>query len=357
MDHPNSPKTSNQSIFSPLRWIFATFGVLKYFTRTCIRFFGGFLPWNMGLPFRSRPMLSGVEETELFQRKFEDKFGSEHPRFFSGSYRQAIEQSRSEYKLLLVYLHSERHQSTNVFCRETLCNSVLADFINDNLVFWAASVNDSSDGHRIAAMLSVESYPAIAVLRVLDETTTVIHISHGHMSSDEMYSRLATLIDSQSQYFNSAKNANQERERSRQLREEQDAEFQMALEADRQRDRAAREAQQREEERIRLEKEEELRKKAELERKRRSLPEEPSSSEPSIHIMIKLPTGVRLSRKFSPANTVQSVYDFLDVSQCELEPESYQLVSNFPTRTHSEKKLTLSEASLSSQTVLLVDLL
>jgi FAS-associated factor 2 len=49
-------------------------------------------------------------------QEFESKYGKVHPKFFQGSYFQAVEQSKKVFKFILVYIHSNTDQC-DLFCR------------------------------------------------------------------------------------------------------------------------------------------------------------------------------------------------------------------------------------------------
>jgi hypothetical protein len=52
-----------------------------------------------------------------FQTKIMQKYGPTLPRIFIGSFEEAIDQAKQNFKFLLVYLHCDIHQSTPRFCR------------------------------------------------------------------------------------------------------------------------------------------------------------------------------------------------------------------------------------------------
>lgn len=52
---------------------------------------------------------------------------------------------------------------------------------------------------------------------------------------------------------------------------------------------------------------------AALERKREQLADEPPVDQPHVKIAVQMPAGNRLTRRFSPTDTVQVLYDFVDV--------------------------------------------
>ena len=71
--------------------------------------------------------------------------------------------SGNEEKLLLLYLHAPEHPDTDEFCRNVLCSEELKQHVNQDMLFWAGSIQ-SSDAYRLADMLMVTTYPTLAVL-------------------------------------------------------------------------------------------------------------------------------------------------------------------------------------------------
>jgi len=354
----NSFRTNEQAgrQTSSFRWIQFGFEIVKKIIRFGWDFLGSLVPFRLFFTGQNSLAPDPIRESQNFLDKFEREFGQDHPRFFVGSYSQAVQQAKREFKLLVIYLHSEQHVDTPTFCRDSLCSRPLTEFIDDNLLFWASNINQSSEGYRVTQILGVSRFPFIGVIRTIENTTALIGKFEGRCLAEDLIQQLAQLIETQSHLLSHARRQEEERARNRLIREEQDVAYQESLAADQEKERKAREEEQR---RIELERaiiELEERKKTEFERKRESLPPEPPSGE-GVQVLIKLPSGARLNRRFLGVHKFQDVYNFVDVNQNEIEPDSYQLVSNFPRRTFSERQQTLQEASLGSQALLLVNLL
>jgi FAS-associated factor 2 len=66
---------------------------------------------------RDERSLSSVMCVERFIRQFELTYGTQHPVFFEGSYRQALETGKQELRFVLVYLQSSEHDDTPRFNR------------------------------------------------------------------------------------------------------------------------------------------------------------------------------------------------------------------------------------------------
>jgi len=142
------------------------------------------------------------------------------------------------------------------------------------------------------------------------------------------------------------------------LRDEQDMAFQQSLELDRERRRQAEMAQIEQMEReasARLEQQASL---DLLEAKKRRLPVEPAADDAdALALVIRLPSGTRLKRRFSRADAMGSVFDFVDVEgDSELTAGKYQLVTNFPRKVFELGVVaSLSELFSSKQEALFVE--
>lgn len=162
----------------------------------------------------------------------------------------------------------------------------------------------------------------------------------------------------------------QEESRQRQsLREQQDAELLESMMMDnmraeeQQRLRAEEEELQRVAEQTRQEeevKEREQKQRAaeELEAKRVRLAAEPAAGEAGrLLLMLRLPKGQRLQRAFRSSETIGSIYDFVDIQELEeLKGEQYRLVSTMPRKAYEDRQLTLAEAGIQNQFVLMVEM-
>lgn len=150
-----------------------------------------------------------------------------------------------------------------------------------------------------------------------------------------------------------------------QLRQEQDAAYNESLLLDKikeealERARAEAEAAAlaKAEEEERMHREERKVKRAllkSLSEKEAALPEEPQAgADDSVVLVVRLPRGGRCSRRFNTADKLQSVFDFVDVSNKEsgeVIPGSYNLVSQFPRRVFEEGgEKSLADAGLVSK--------
>lgn len=161
----------------------------------------------------------------------------------------------------------------------------------------------------------------------------------------------------------------------RELRWDQDREYEESLKADRAKADATRRAQEEAEEAERVqrqaEEEEAQRQAAEearlaslLSSKAARLPPEPQGSDPDVVVvMVRMPDGSRLSRRFSKADPLQALFDFLDLQMAAAagasgcadapqgaaayKPGTYRLVTQFPRRVFTnDAQESLSEAGV-----------
>jgi hypothetical protein len=124
-------------------------------------------------------------------------------------------------------------------------------------------------------------------------------------------------------------------------------------------DRSRAEAEAMEQQRIEKQQEEdeaaEIWKKFEKEHKLESLPPEPADG--GLKIVITMPgSGRRVTRRWSKTDTLQHLFDYCSGNAADDEEfvDSFALVSNFPTKRHTDGELTLEEAGLETNMVLRV---
>lgn len=143
-----------------------------------------------------------------FLREFEEEYGTVHPQFFNGSYGQACQHAKAEFKFLVVYLHSAMHHETPSFCKDTLCTELIADFLNEHFVFWAGHIN-RTEGYKASIQLGASTFPFMAVLcnnsvggiTMIDRIEGVLEfylcsqLLSGFISSEDFISRLTAVLE------------------------------------------------------------------------------------------------------------------------------------------------------------------
>lgn len=97
--------------------------------------------------------------------------------------------------------------------------------------------------------------------------------------------------------------------------------------------------------------------KQETKRARAPVPTEPPAGSPGVtELMIRLPNGGRLQRRFQETDTLAGVAAFVDANAEGLPGEDYDLVTPFPRKVFSDLGLTLADAGISGRAVVMVHL-
>ncbi|KAL3787213.1 hypothetical protein ACHAW5_004003 [Stephanodiscus triporus] len=308
--------------------------------------------------------------------------------------------------LLLLYLHSPLHPDGRRFVGEYLCHPRLLRLLNasssrgegddddgggggggrgggGSVVCFGTSVH-STDGQRMRDVMGVSRFPFLALLDVKSSSSgnnnggvnngvameTLLRMEGPRLFAippEQITVYLNTAITRHADILAAEATRRMLREEESRLRAEQDAEYREALEADRTREDERRAIAERER-RAREEEEEAARLRAAMEEDRigraRSTIEmsggEPSpGSADAARLRFALPNGKRIDRRFrGPIDTVGTMRAFLVVHfhECGIEMRNIGLSTNFPRRTYTESDdaLTLEEAGLSPQAVVMV---
>ncbi|XP_074615896.1 FAS-associated factor 2-like [Acropora palmata] len=319
----------------------------------------GSLLWPSAFQARTTPL----EDVLRFKDDFEREYGAIHPTFYQGSYSQALNDAKRELRFLLIYLHSSEHQDTEEFCRSTMTNEGFKEYVNGNMLFWAANVK-SSEGYRVSRAVREATYPFLALICLRDNRMTVVGRMEGILTVDDYISRLARLIADNEALLVAARVDRQERTQAQQLREEQDEAYLESVRADQEKERKKREEEdkKRQEEEARRRKEEAKRNREHsiaqdrVDRKCR-VPDEPDATNAdSIRVLIKLSNGKRLERRFLKSHQLQALYDFVFCD--EESPAEFVLVSNFPRKVYAldsaSEHQTLEHAGIETNAMLFV---
>lgn len=311
------------------------------------------------------------EDVAEFIREFNAKYGGsqedEEDRvpFHTGSYSRALEDAKRDLRFLLVYLHCPSHQDTDEFCRTTLSSPALREFVaRMNVIVWACSV-DTPEGSRVSQALRESSYPFLALIVLRQNKMMLVGRVEGLMETEALCERLEVVIRDNEAYIVAASADRAERSINAEIRQEQDAAFQETLRMDQERERLKREA---EEAKLRAEEEERARQQAEIERKEQihrqkielasEIPDEPSADEPeAVRIVIKLPEGQRLERRFFKHQSLKYLYYYVF---CHPDsPDEFDITTNFPRKVlcckPEDNPPTFQEAGLGKSTMLFVN--
>lgn len=347
-------------------------GLLKYIVslvmQMCYNTIASILQFTFRLlqPDPRRYVTDPVGDVLAFIHLYEEKYGHEHPVFYQGTYSQALNDAKQELRFLLVYLHCEEHQDTANFCRLTLPDPEVINYINTNMLFWACSVT-TSEGYRVSQALRENGYPFLAVIVLHDGRMTVVGRLEGPVEPRELIARLRTIVSDNEVALIAARAERVERNFNQTLRQQQDQAYMESLRADQEKERRRCEERERIEGEARLRRERELEeqyRREEIQRQKvefqRHIPDEPTSDHPeAVHIVIKLPNGMRLERRFLQNHSLEAVYYYVFCHPAS--PDTFEIATNFPKRVlnctpqqEGDEVQTLREAGLRRREVLFV---
>jgi FAS-associated factor 2 len=306
-----------------------------------------------------------VADIRLFRESFEIKYGPVHPAFHPGSYSQVIDEAKRELSFLVVYLHCADHQDVERFCSGTLTNSGLVDFVTDNnILFWGCSV-DTGEGYRVSQALRESTYPFLAVIVLRQNRMMVVGRVEGHIEAAPLVQKLEAVVRENEAYVVAARHERLERSQNQNIREEQDRAFQETLRQDQEKERKRieeEEAKKREEdETLRMDREEKQRKDLIQRRKvelASEVPEEPEAGHSdSVRVLVKLPGGQRLERRFLKSHSLKYLYYYVF---CHPEsPDEFDITTNFPKKVlqcrPEQDPTSFEEAGLGTSTMLFVN--
>lgn len=293
-----------------------------------------------------------------FISSYQTKFNA-HPVFYQGTYAQALNDAKNELRFLIVYLHSDSAPETQNFCRTTLADPEVVQYINTHALFWGCSV-ESGEGWRVAQSVGGRRYPLLCVVCVREHRMTVVARSEGACSAEILMQRLRQVVSENEGHLAAARADRVEREVTARLRAAQDEAYAESLAADQEKERrkaAARELEQLQQQQYLEELEQEERRKQEVVEARKvmasRLPLEPSGGADTVVLLIRLPDGERLTRRFSHFHTTQDLYDF--VFSHPQSPEEFEITTNFPKRVLARGTSNLLDVGLKDRDVLFVN--
>jgi hypothetical protein len=112
-----------------------------------------------------------------------------------------------------------------------------------------------------------------------------------------------------------------------------------------------------EEEKKRRLQEEKEKEKVQKIKKRKALPE-PEPGEGIILILVRLPDGQQIKRRFRGEESFQSVFDIIQTYELKTQHgtliEKWELLSRYPRKTWNDPELKLKDASLGKQAMFFV---
>ncbi|XP_031627240.1 FAS-associated factor 2 isoform X2 [Contarinia nasturtii] len=296
-----------------------------------------------------------------FIRDYNEKYPN-HPVFYQGTYSQVLNDAKHELKFLAVYLHSESSSETANFCRNTLADPEVLEFINTNgMLFWACDIS-TPEGYRVSHSISVRSCPAVTIIGVREHKMVIMGRMEGHCSATEFVRRLQSVVNDNKIWMTQERNERFERKFVQDLRQQQDEAYELSLRADQEKERLKQLEKERllqqqlQEEAERLEKQ---RQKEDIARQKidRALevPAEPDSNDSdAILLLFILPNGTRLERRFRRSDMLKDLHTYVF---CHPQsPDQFAIATNFPKRTleTESSEVQINTAGINNREVLYV---
>ena len=245
-----------------------------------------------------------------FIQSYNDKY-PQHPVFYQGTYAQALNDAKRELKFLLVYLHKESSTEAANFCRNTLSNPQVIDFINRKMLFWACDVA-TPEGYRVSHSINARDYPILVIVGLRSNKMIIMGRMEGNCTPEELLRRIQTVTNDNEVWLNQVRHERLERDLTQTLRQQQDEAYHASLRADQEKERRKQlelEEEKRKQEQIEAELLAEIERKENVEKLKMELatkvPSEPDlNAADTISVVFKLPSGKRLERRFHSSCTL-----------------------------------------------------
>jgi FAS-associated factor 2 len=294
---------------------------------------------------------------------FSARYGERTPKWELTGWETAAQKSQNEGMFLFVYLHSERHQDSESFCKETLCCPSFVDYLNATFVSWGGDIR-CPEAFRLSTKLRVTRYPYCALLAFSGTQTRLISCSEGNIRPEALAERLQQSLTEHGGILWEERLLREQREHDRRLREEQDADFQRSLEADRLKDLERRQREEEQERLEMLERQREQQAMDELERLRaRRTERKLTMDEEAVEtgermtgvVRIRFPTGETQQRRFYMDSEFARVVEWVESLDCNPYLH-FTLSTTYPRRMlevdHHTR--TLAELDFEKQTALAI---
>nr|CAG4641939.1 EOG090X0B12 [Eurycercus lamellatus] len=270
------------------------------------------------LPIQRPAVTDPAGSVVSFIQEYDRTYGVQHPNFYPGTYSQVLNEAKKDLKFLLVYLHSKDHQDTERFCRRTLSDPQVIQYINENCLMWACNV-DTSEGYRVSQSLRENTYPFIAVVVQRDFRMTVVGRIEGFAEPELLIQRIRHIVSDNEAFLVVARADREERSFTQALRQEQDQAYLESLRADQEKEEKKKRERMLEEERlkeIQQQEQEEQRKKDEMIKRKleavNQVPEEPNpNTEGVCRILVRLPSEALLTERKILLKTLQNLSNLI----------------------------------------------
>jgi len=272
-----------------------------------------------------------------FIQNFNERITEEHPVFYQGTYSQALNDAKRELKFLLVFLHADNQPESMAFCRDTLSNPEVIEYINRNMILWGCDIS-TPEGFRVSHSIGSRNLPNLVVICLRNNKMVVVGRSEGNCNAAELLRRLRSVVQENEIYLIQTRADRLERSMNQSIRQQQDAAYEQSLRADQEKERRKqeeREAARRAEEEIERQRLAEQQRKVDLENMKlelaMSVPSEPAADATNVvNLVFKLPTGKRLERRFLSSHSLGDIFNYIF---CHPDaPDSFEITANFPKR-------------------------
>ncbi|KAL7722279.1 UBX domain-containing protein [Entamoeba marina] len=282
---------------------------------------------------------------------------------FQTTFSQALQESKQQYKLIIVYHHSP-HSPSSDFIRRLLTDNLLIQEIQTHYIIHLSNVN-TPQGRKLEELHEITTFPSISVVFPFSGR-------HGDVlrvvkAKDIDSQTLLKIANTHNGMFDGVRTQRMEEDERRRLREQQEEEYQNALEE------ARKKEEEEKQEQIAKEKEEQMKKEVEKEQqqlieneknkkeamkndmleKKKMFINEPNG-EGCCSIVVRFPNGRKIQRKFLKNDTVQMIYYWVDSNQAV--SRNYRLSKMYPKIQLVNKDISLEDAGLSPSVILVLEM-
>ncbi|UKJ87703.2 ubiquitin regulatory protein [Theileria orientalis] len=297
--------------------------------------------------------------------QYENKYGSIHPKIFMGSFEEAKKLSLQTNKLVVLYIHSENYDK---ICKEMFTNQLIMELIDSNFILFIELIK----GPRMRKLMELTNtllLPHISVIAFQNMNRyTMVNRLDGNFDQDALISMLLSSVD-----YKPVDPV----ESSRRVIEEQNEEYRRAVEID---SIKFKEKEIKRQDEVRRRKTLETKQSQKREKKQKILNDRKEMANKykmvnrtgDVKIKVKLPNGNSIETLFNRDDTVQKIYEWVEISDflgeenesaapTSSNPENkYKIPYNFnlyiphPSKLLSDKELTLGEANLAPSSLLML---
>ncbi|SBT71127.1 UBX domain, putative [Plasmodium malariae] len=247
------------------------------------------------------------DKENTFTMYYENMYGEKHVNFFKGTLSEAINKSKKEEKLLLVYLHIENNESS-YFCNSVFNNEDIKLFFDENCILYAQDIS-TGDIKELSDIMNVFILPQISIiLTCYVKEYKELSIIYGTPDISHIINCVTHCIEQMQMKKENINNLKNKNYNDRLIREEQDREYQEALRKDKLKEE---EKKKKENEKFnKLELKKDIKKKRQEKINKFPLPIK--ENEQVTKICIRLPNGIKIQNNFSVNHTLEDVYDWAE---------------------------------------------